>query len=123
MLGKYFNAISGKTSGALKVKVTFYSGLSAATNDHLSKGALLINLSLESRTLGGDVTSGPGTSDDDHMNHQYQQLAASRAKNTNGTATKKFRSAGAFASDSKINMTFHYCAEEKQTVGKQRRGV
>lgn len=119
----YFKAISGKMSSAFKVKVTFHSGLSAAINDHLSEGDLLINLSLEPRTLTRDVTSVPRTSDDDRMNHQYQQLGATRAKNTNETTTKRFRSAGAFASDSKINITFHYHAEEEQTAGKQRRGV
>lgn len=100
-----------KMSRTLKVKVTLHSDLSAAINDHLSKGALLINLSLLC-TLSRDVTSDPRNFDVEHMNHQYQQLGATQAKNTNQTTTKRFRSARALASDSKINITFHYCTEK-----------
>lgn len=103
--------------------MALHSGLSAAINDHLSKGALLINLSLQPCTLSRDVTSRPRNFDDDHVNHQYQQLAATRAKNTNQTTTKRFRSARAFASDSKINVTFHYCAEKADGWKTKKRSV
>lgn len=105
------------------MKVTLHSDLSAAINDHLSKGAFVINLSLEPCTLSRDVTSGPRNFDDDHMNHQYQQLGVTRAKNTNQTTTKRFRSARAFASDSKINIAFHYCAEKADSGKTKKRSV
>lgn len=112
-----------KLSSTLKVKVTPHSDLSAAINDHLSKGAFLINLSLEPCTLRRDVTHGSRNFDDDHVNHQYQQLAATPAKNTNRTTTKRFRTARAFASDSKINITFHYCAEKADSGKTKKRSV